>query len=227
MCGGRRADRRRGRRHGRRERRLVGAKGIYGALIGVGVVAVFFGISIVAVGKAAKVSPMAMMVTALGSFVVKIVAFMIVVVALHVHRLQRPQPRLHRARLILAWSAAQAVTAMRMQTLYVEPEHEQSRSGAARRMSWATTATKPSPGRRDAGRGAGTGSGLGTGWTVFSYLISGMLAYGGIGWVIGQPRTSRCFSRSACWSGWVSRSAGSSHHTAAHKQGNPPKGDDR
>jgi len=28
--------------------------------------------------------------------------------------------------------------------------------------------------------------GLGTGWTVFSYLISGMLAYGGIGWVIGH-----------------------------------------
>ena len=32
---------------------VVGSKGIYGALIGVGVVAVFFGISIVAVGKAA------------------------------------------------------------------------------------------------------------------------------------------------------------------------------
>jgi len=28
--------------------------------------------------------------------------------------------------------------------------------------------------------------GLSTGWAVFSYLISGMLAYGGIGWVIGH-----------------------------------------
>jgi len=28
--------------------------------------------------------------------------------------------------------------------------------------------------------------GLGTGWTVFSYLISGMVAYGAIGWGIGK-----------------------------------------
>ena len=28
--------------------------------------------------------------------------------------------------------------------------------------------------------------GLGTGWNVFSYLIAGMLAYGGIGWLVGR-----------------------------------------
>ena len=28
--------------------------------------------------------------------------------------------------------------------------------------------------------------GLSTGWSVFSYLIAGMLAYGGIGWLIGR-----------------------------------------
>ena len=28
--------------------------------------------------------------------------------------------------------------------------------------------------------------GLGVGWTVFSYLIAGMVAYGGIGWLIGR-----------------------------------------
>jgi ATP synthase protein I len=28
--------------------------------------------------------------------------------------------------------------------------------------------------------------GLGTGWTVFSYMLSGMAAYGGIGWLIGR-----------------------------------------
>jgi len=28
--------------------------------------------------------------------------------------------------------------------------------------------------------------GLGTGWAVFSYLISGMIAYGAIGWGIGR-----------------------------------------
>jgi ATP synthase protein I len=28
--------------------------------------------------------------------------------------------------------------------------------------------------------------GLGIGWTVFSYLIAGMIAYGAIGWLIGK-----------------------------------------
>lgn len=28
--------------------------------------------------------------------------------------------------------------------------------------------------------------GLSTGWTVFSYLIGGMVAYGAIGWLIGR-----------------------------------------
>jgi len=32
----------------------------------------------------------------------------------------------------------------------------------------------------------GRARGLDIGWTVFGYLISGMLAYGGIGWLIGR-----------------------------------------
>lgn len=39
------------------------------------------------------------------------------------------------------------------------------------------------------GKGAasdGRARGLDAGWTVFGYLISGMLAYGGIGWLIGR-----------------------------------------
>jgi ATP synthase protein I len=32
----------------------------------------------------------------------------------------------------------------------------------------------------------GRARGLDVGWTVFSYLIAGMLAYGGIGWLIGR-----------------------------------------
>jgi ATP synthase protein I len=102
---------------------MGGAKGIYGSLIGIGVVAVFFGISILAVGRAARVSPMAMMVTALGSFVVKIVAFMIVLVAIGKSSAFNGRMLGFTAlACILAWSAAQAVTAMRMQTLYVEPD---------------------------------------------------------------------------------------------------------
>jgi F0F1-type ATP synthase assembly protein I len=33
---------------------------------------------------------------------------------------------------------------------------------------------------------ASRANGLDTGWTVFSYMISGMVAYGGIGWLIGR-----------------------------------------
>jgi ATP synthase protein I len=102
---------------------MGGAKGVYGSLIGIAVVAVFFGISILAVGRAARVSPMAMMVTALGSFVVKIIAFMIVLIAIGKSTAFNGRMLGFTAlACILAWSAAQAVTAMRMQTLYVEPD---------------------------------------------------------------------------------------------------------
>ena len=35
-------------------------------------------------------------------------------------------------------------------------------------------------------RREGRAQGLDIGWTVFSYLIAGMIAYGGIGWLIGR-----------------------------------------
>ena len=102
---------------------VVGAKGIYGALIGIGVVAVFFGISILAVGKAAKVSPMAMMVTALGSFVFKIVAFAIVLVAIGRSTAFNGRSLGFTAlACILAWSASQVITSMKLNMLYVEPD---------------------------------------------------------------------------------------------------------
>lgn len=42
-------------------------------------------------------------------------------------------------------------------------------------------------GRRDASPDAeGRALGLNIGWTVFSYLLSGMAAYGLIGWLIGR-----------------------------------------
>ncbi len=41
-------------------------------------------------------------------------------------------------------------------------------------------------GIRERAAAEGRAQGLDIGWTVFSYLIGGMLAYGGIGWLIGQ-----------------------------------------
>ena len=102
---------------------MSGSKGAYSALVGVGVVAIFFAISLFVVGHFARVNPMAMMVAALGSFVFKIVAFAIVLVAIgHSTAFNGRSLGFTALACILAWSAAQAVAAMRMQTLYVEPD---------------------------------------------------------------------------------------------------------
>jgi len=102
---------------------LGGAKGAYGALIGVGVVAVFFGISILVVGRAAKVSPAAMMTAALASYLVKVIAFMIVLAALaHSTAFNGRMLGLTALACILTWCAAQVVTMMRTKVLYVTPE---------------------------------------------------------------------------------------------------------
>ena len=68
----------------------------------------------------------------------------------------------------------------------------------------------------------------GTGYTVLSYLIAGMLAYGGIGWLIGHfTHLSLLFPAGmlvglAISVGWIIYAYG-----RPHKLGNPPKGDDR
>ena len=104
---------------------LAGTKGLYGALVAIGIVTAFFGISIVAVSRAAKVSPMVMMAVAMGSYVVKIIAFMIALVLL-----QRVTVFSDKALgftalvLILTWCAAQVITMMRTKTLYVTPEEQ-------------------------------------------------------------------------------------------------------
>jgi ATP synthase protein I len=102
---------------------LGGAKGTYGSLIGVGVVAVFFGISIIVVGRAAKISPMAMMVAALASYIVKVIAFMIVLAWLaHSTAFNGRMLGFTALVCILTWCAAQVVTMMRTKVLYVTPE---------------------------------------------------------------------------------------------------------
>jgi ATP synthase protein I len=54
-------------------------------------------------------------------------------------------------------------------------------------MATVSTRDKQGPGQaeKDA-EAANRALGLSTGWTVFSYLISGMAAYGFIGWLVGR-----------------------------------------
>jgi len=112
---------------------LAGVKGLYGALIGVAIVAVFFGISVLVVGRAARVSPQAMMVAAMITYLVKIVALAVVVSTLHGMTAFSDRALGFTAiGCILVWSAAQAITAVKIKMLYVEPE-QQSQQQPARR----------------------------------------------------------------------------------------------
>ena len=102
---------------------LGGAKGVYGALVGVGVVTVFFGISVLAVGKAAKISPQVMMATAMGTYIVKIIAFMVVLVLLGKSTAFNGKLLGFTALVcILAWCASQVVNTMKLKMLYVDPD---------------------------------------------------------------------------------------------------------
>jgi ATP synthase protein I len=65
------------------------------------------------------------------------------------------------------------------------PEPPTAGRGVAgrRHQTWASRFESGQLGDADQQRVA---MGRGAGWEVFSYLIAGMLAYGGLGWVIGH-----------------------------------------
>ncbi len=99
-----------------------GTKGLLGAVLGIALVAVFFAISVFAVGRAARRSPQAMMITALTTYIVKILLLLFFVVRF-------ASTTVFSSRLfgltalacILAWSASQVLWSMRLKTPYVEP----------------------------------------------------------------------------------------------------------
>ncbi|HEY6478504.1 MAG TPA: hypothetical protein VIZ00_00650 [Streptosporangiaceae bacterium] len=101
---------------------IGGSKGLLGSVLGVALVAIFFAISVFAVGRAAQISPQAMMLTAIVTFIVKILALLFFVAAFG-------STTVFNARLfgltalacILAWCGAQVVWSMRLKFLYVEP----------------------------------------------------------------------------------------------------------
>jgi ATP synthase protein I len=124
---------------------LVGVKGLIGALIGVGIVAVFFGISILVVGRAARVSPQAMMVAALASYLVKIVGLAVVVSRLNgTTAFSTRTLGFVAIGCILVWTAAQAIAAMKVKMLYVEPDSSSTVPSSIAPSSTAPTSTVPS-----------------------------------------------------------------------------------
>src|ERR1700685_3223089 len=112
---------------------LVGVKGLFGALVGIALVTVFFGISVLVVGRAARHSPQAMMVAAMITYVVKIVALAIVVSTLHgVTAFSGRALGFTALGCILVWSATQVITTVKIKMLYVEPDEEPQQPAARR-----------------------------------------------------------------------------------------------
>ncbi len=104
---------------------LVGTKGLIGALVGVAIVTVFFGISVVVVGWAARISPPAMMLAAIITYLVKIVALAVVVSALNGTTAFSTRALGFTAiGCILVWSATQVITTIKLKMLYVEPDSQ-------------------------------------------------------------------------------------------------------
>jgi ATP synthase protein I len=102
-----------------------GGKGLLGAVLGIALVAVFFAISVVAVGRAARVSPQAMMITAMTTYIAKILILIFFVVRF-------ASSTTFNTRLfgltaivcILAWTASQVTWSLRLKIPYVEPDGE-------------------------------------------------------------------------------------------------------
>ena len=104
---------------------LVGTKGLTGALIGVAIVTIFFGLSIVVVGRAAKVSPQAMMITALTSYMIKILVLLFVVAKFSgTTAFNGRLFGLTAIVCVLAWTFSQVFWSMKLKVLYVEPDGE-------------------------------------------------------------------------------------------------------
>ena len=101
---------------------LGGVKGLLGAVLGAALVALFFAISVFAVGRAARRSPQAMMITAMATYIVKILLLMFFVARFAgTTAFNSRLFGLTALACILAWSAAQVYWSMRLKTPYVEP----------------------------------------------------------------------------------------------------------
>ena len=103
----------------------AGVKGVLGAAIAVAVVAGFFGLSVLALGRAARVSPQAMMLAGMGTYLFKILVLLFLVGRFQNSTAFSPWLfGLTAIVLVLVYDIALAVTWTRTKMLYVEPDGE-------------------------------------------------------------------------------------------------------
>lgn len=104
---------------------LGGGKGLLGSVLGVLLVAVFFAISITVVGRAARISPQAMMIAAIVTYLVKIIVLLILLARFgNTTAFNGRLFGLTALACILVWCGAQVLWSMRLKVLYVEPDGE-------------------------------------------------------------------------------------------------------
>jgi ATP synthase protein I len=104
---------------------LGGGKGLLGAVLGVALVAAFFGISAFAVGQAARRGPRAMMMTALTTYIVKIVVLLVLVSRYsNTTAFNGKLFGLTALVCILVWTTVQVMVSARLKVPYVEPDGE-------------------------------------------------------------------------------------------------------
>jgi ATP synthase protein I len=102
-----------------------GHKGLIAAAIAVVVVAAFFGLSVLALSKAAKVSPQAMMLAGMGTYLFKILVLLFLVGRFQNSTAFNPWLfGLTAIVLVLVYDIALAVNWTRTKMLYVEPDGE-------------------------------------------------------------------------------------------------------
>jgi ATP synthase protein I len=102
-----------------------GHKGVIGAAIAIVVVAAFFGLSVLALSRAAKVSPQAMMLAGMGTYIFKILVLLFLVGRFQNSTAFSPWLfGLTAIVLVLVYDIALAVTFTKAKMLYVEPDGE-------------------------------------------------------------------------------------------------------
>ena len=100
-----------------------GTHGQIGALLGVALVAIFFGIDVLVIGRMAKISPQAIMGAAIGLYLFKIIGLAIAVKELSDSSFFNGKLFGFTALVcILAYCASQVIGSMRYKTLYVTPD---------------------------------------------------------------------------------------------------------
>jgi ATP synthase protein I len=102
---------------------LGGVKGLVGALLGVGLVIVFFGISAAAMTWASRKSPQVMMVTAVSAYLIKILALFYVVIRYSgTTAFNGKAFGFTVVVCVVVYTSAQALVSARLKVPYVEPD---------------------------------------------------------------------------------------------------------